>query len=104
MASFSSQSCTSILGLSYIIENTNTLMDIGVIENIIKLTHIFNNIKVASKPRVCKVLLKLDMAIIWIDVCDLQNSLLAKKIINRSFNTRSFIMTVRSANMNPGIP
>jgi len=46
------------------IENTNTPIDAGVIKNIIKLTHIFHNIKVASKPYVCKVLPKLDMAII----------------------------------------
>ena len=86
------------------IENTNTPMDMGVIENIIKSTHIFNDIKVASKPHVCKILPKLDMAIIWVDIWDLQNGLLAKKIINRSFNIGSFIATVRGANMNPSVP
>ena len=93
-----------ILRLSYMIENTNTPMDMGVIENIIKSTHIFNDIKVASKPHVCKILPKLDMAIIWVDIWDLQNGLLAKKIINRSFNIGSFIATVRGANMNPSVP
>ena len=78
-------------------------MDMGVIENIIKSTHIFNDIKVASKPHVCKILPKLDMAIIWVDIWDLQNGSLAKKIINRSFNIGSFITTVRSANMNPSV-
>ena len=38
-----------ILGLPYHIKNTNTPIDSNVIENIIKLTYIFNNIKVVSK-------------------------------------------------------
>ena len=57
-----------ILGLSYYIENTNTPMDSSVIKNIIKSTHIFNDIKVASKPQVCKVLPKSDIAVIWINI------------------------------------
>ena len=79
-------------------------MGVGVVESIIKSTHIFNNIKVASKPHICKISSKLDMTIVWIDIWDLQNGLLAKKIINRSFNVGSFIMSVRGANMNSGIP
>jgi len=79
-------------------------MDAGVVKSIIKSTYIFNNIKVASKPHIYKVLPKSDMAIIWIDIWDLQNGSSAKKIINRSFNVGSFIVSVRSANINPGIP
>ena len=59
-----SKSYIKILGLPYLLENTNTPMDSEVIENIIKTTHIFNDIKVASKPYVCKVSPKSDMAII----------------------------------------
>ena len=99
-----SKSYLKILGLPYMIENTNTPMDAGVVENIIKSTHIFNDIKVASKPCVCKVSPKSDMAIVWVDVWDSQNGSSAKKIINRSFNVGSFIATVRGANMNPGVP
>ena len=79
-------------------------MGVGVVESIIKSTHIFNNIQVASKPYICKISSKLDITIVWIDIWDLQNGLLAKKIINRSFNVESFIMSVRGANMNSGIP
>jgi len=46
-------------------------MDVEIVKSIIKLTHIFNNIKVALKPCIYKVLPKLDMAIIWIDIWDL---------------------------------
>ena len=59
-----SKSYIKILGLPYLLENTNTPMDSEVIENIIKTTHIFNDIKVVSKPYVCKVSPKSDMAII----------------------------------------
>ena len=99
-----SKSYLKILGLSYLLENTNTPIDSEVIKNIIKTTHIFNNIKVASKPHVCKVSPKSDMAIIWIDIWDLQNKSSAKKTINWSFNIGSFITSLRGANMNPSIP
>jgi len=39
-------------------------MDAGVVESIIKSTYIFNDIKVALKSCVCKVLPKSDMAIV----------------------------------------
>ena len=65
--------------------------------------HIFNDIVLASRPRVIKVLPKLDMAIIWIDIWDTQNSSKAKTIINRHFNIGSFITIVCGTNMNPGI-
>jgi len=56
-----SKSYFKILGLSYYIENTNTPMDSSVIKNIIKSTYI-------SKPQVCKVLPKSDIAVIWINI------------------------------------
>ena len=59
-----SKSYIKILGRPYLLENTNTPINSEVIENIIKTTHIFNDIKVASKPYVCKVSPKSDMAII----------------------------------------
>lgn len=99
-----SKSYLKILELPYLIKNTNIPMDAEVIKSIIKSIYIFNNIKIVSKPYVCKVLPKLDMTIIWIDIWDLQNGSLAMKIINRSFNVASFIISVKSANMNPSIP
>jgi len=99
-----SKSYFKILGIPYLTENTNTPINSNVIESIIKASHIFNDIKIASKPRVCKVSPKSDMAIIWIDIWDSQNGVSAKKIINQSLNVRSFIATVRDANMNPGVP
>ena len=53
-----------ILGISYLLESTNISINSSVIKSIIKATHIFNNIKITSKPHVVKVSLKSDMAII----------------------------------------
>jgi len=71
---------------------------------IIKQNQIFNNITLTSKPRVIKVFPKSDMAIVWINIWDAQSSTKAKDLINRCFNVRRFIATIRGANTNPGIP
>ena len=71
---------------------------------ILKQNQIFNNINLASKPRVIKVLPKLDMSIIWIDIWDVQSKSKAKGLINQCFNISKYIATIRGTNMNPGIP
>jgi len=43
-------------------------MTADIFNTIRRNNHIFNNITVASKLRIIKVLLKLDMAIIWLDI------------------------------------
>ena len=74
------------------------------VETILKQNHIFNNISLASKPRIIKVSPKSDMAIVWIDVWDVQSGQNAKLLINRCFNMGNHIATIRGANMNPGVP
>jgi len=74
------------------------------IEVILKQNHIFNNISLASKPRVIKVSPKSDMSIVWIDIWDIQSGKNVKMLINRCFNVSNFIATIRGANMNPGVP
>ena len=73
------------------------------IKKILKNNHIFNNIVLAFRPRIIKVSPKSDMAIIWIDIWDTQNSFKAKSIINWYFNVGSLIATVHGVNMNPGV-
>jgi len=97
-----SESYLNILGIPYLIKNTNTPINLNVLKGIIKATHVFNDIKITSKPYVCRVSPKSNMAIMLIDIWDSQNSLSAKKVINQSFNIESFITTVRDANMNSG--
>jgi len=74
------------------------------IETILKQNHIFDNISLTSKLRVIKVSPKSDMAIVWIDIWDVQSSKNAKLLINRCFNVGNYIATIRGANMNPGVP
>ena len=62
------KSYLKILGISYLIKDTNMPIDLEVVGSIIKSTHIFDNIKIALKPWVVKVFPKSDMAIVWIDI------------------------------------
>ena len=59
--------------------------------------------KIASKPWVVKVSPKLDMVIVWINIWDLQSSLVANSLINCCFNISSFIATIHGTNINSGI-
>ena len=74
------------------------------IEMILKQSHIFDNISLASKPRVIKVSPKSDMSIVWLDIWDAQSGVNAKMLINRCFNIGNYIATIQGANMNPSIP
>jgi len=51
------------------------------IESILKQNHIFDNISLASKPRVIKVSPKSNMAIVWIDIWDVQSGSSAKIVL-----------------------
>ena len=74
------------------------------IKTILKQNHIFDNISLASKPRIIKVSPKSDMAIVWLDIWDVQSGQNAKLLINKCFNISNNITTIRGANMNLGVP
>lgn len=63
-----SKSYLKIIGILYLSEQTNTCITSDEIDKILKNTHIFNNIVLASKPRVIKVSSKSNMAIVWINI------------------------------------
>ena len=90
--------------LYYSHANSQEKLTSNDIETILKQNHIFDNISLASKPRVIKVSLKSDMAIVWLDIWDTQSGYNAKMLINRYFNVGNYIATIWGANMNPGIP
>ena len=79
-------------------------LNISNVESALKQNHIFNDIKLASKPRVIKVLPKSDMLIVWIDIWDFQSGKKAKCLINWCFNFGGYIVTIHGANMNPEVP
>ena len=92
------KSYLKIIGISYLLENTNTPISANIVKSIIKGNHIFNNIIVILKLCIIKVLLKLDMAIIWLGIWDVQSN--AKGLINRYFNIESYIVTIQDININ----
>ena len=98
-----SKSYLKIIDISYLQENINNPLTSNVVKDIIKNNHIFNNIMLASRPHIIKVSPKSDMAIIWVDIWDVQSRSKVKGLINRCFNVESYITTIRDANMNLGI-
>ena len=100
-----SKSYLKIIGiLFYPHANSQERLTPNNIETILKQNHIFDNISLASKPRVIKVSPKSDMSIIWLDIWDVQSGSNVKMLINRCFNVRNYIMTIHGANINPSIP
>ena len=83
---------------------TQDCLNTSDIENILKQNQIFDDIKLASRPRIIKVSSKSDMSIVWIDIWDHQSRSKAKCLVNRCFNISRYIATIRGANMNLGIP
>ena len=100
-----SKSYLKIIGIPfYSHRNSQDRLTSADIETILQQNHIFDNITLASKPRVIKISPKSDMAIVWIDIWDVQSDQKAKMLINRCFNVSNYIATIRGANMNPGVP
>ena len=100
-----SKSYLKIIGIPFFpYANSQERLTLNNIETILKQNYIFNNISLASKPRVIKVSPKSDMAIVWLDIWDFQSGNNVKMLINRCFNVGNYIMTIQGANMNPGVP
>ena len=89
-----SKSYLKIIDLLYFQENTTTSIISNVVKNILKENYIFNNIFLISKPKVIKVSPKSNMAIIWIDIWDIQSGSNTKMLINRCFNVGNYITTI----------
>jgi len=98
-----SKSYLKIMGLPYLRANGNKITSENVTD-FMKHIDLFENVSLVTKPRIIKVSPKSDMAIIWFDIWDTQNSSKAKLLINHSFNLGHHITMVRAINMNPGIP
>ena len=99
-----SKSYLKIVDIPYLSEATNSCITSEEMENVLKNTHIFNNVVLASKPRIIKVSPKSNMAIICVNIWDSQSGSKTKFLINQRFNIGRFIATICGGNMNPGIP
>jgi len=91
-----------IIGLPYKINQDVISPDF--IEGVLKETHLFKGVVLASKPCIIKASPKSDMAVVWVDIWDSQSGSSVKNIINRCFNIGRFITTIKGTNMNPGVP
>jgi len=98
-----SKSYLKITGLPYLQADGNKITSENVTD-FMKHIDLFKNVSLATKPRIIKVSPKSDMAIIWFDIWDTQNSSKAKLLINYSFNLDYHITTVRATNINPSVP
>lgn len=65
------KSYLKIVGIPFMSKFTNSWITSDNVEKILKANHIFNDIILASKSRVIKVLPKSDMSIIWINIWDI---------------------------------
>ena len=77
-----------ILGILYFIKDTNLSVTPDIIESIIKSTYIFNDIILASCSWVIKASPKFNMAVVWVDIWNSQNSINTKCLINKYFNIK----------------
>jgi len=75
-----------ITDILYLREDTNMPITSDVVEDIMRKNHIFNNMTLVLRPQVIKVSPKSDIAIVWIDIWDVQSNSKAKELINRCFN------------------
>ena len=99
-----SKSYLKIIGIPYLLENSNIPIMLDFVKTTIKNNHIFNNIAIISKSCIVKVLSKLNITIIWLDIWDVQSDSKAKDLINRCFNIESYITTIQGMNMNLEVP
>ena len=81
----------------------NSIITPDFIEGILKETHFFKDVSLASKPQIIKASPKSNMAVVWVNIWDSQSGSSAKNIINCYFNIGRFIATIHSTNMNPAI-
>ena len=96
-----SKSYMKIIGLPYKINQD--VISSNFIKDVLKETHLFKGVVLASKPHVIKASPKSDMIVVWVDIWDSQSGSLGNNIINRCFNIGRFIATVKGTNMNPGV-
>ena len=95
------KSYMKIIGLPYLSELG--VMSPDIIKGVLKESHLFKDVTLASKPHVIKSSPKPDRAVVWVDIWDSQSGSCAKNIINRRFNVGQFIATICGINMNPGV-
>jgi len=78
-----SKSYLKILDILYFVEDTNLSITLDIVERILQSTHIFNDIVLTFYLCVIKASLKSNIAVVWIDIWNSQNSSKMKNLINK---------------------
>ena len=87
-----SKSYLKIISIPYFPNGkTQERLNASDVETVLKQNQIFDNIKLALRPR---VLPRSDMLIVWIDIWDYQSGSKAKCLINWCFNVGRYIATI----------
>ena len=90
---------SKIIDILYLMENTDMPISLSVVESILNVNYIFNNMLIILKPYVIKTSPQSDMAIVWLDIWDVQSSSKAKSLINRCFNVESHISKLKAVDL-----
>ena len=100
-----SKSYLKITGIPYFPNGkTQERLNASDVKTALKQNQIFDDIKLASRPRVIKISPKSNMSIVWINIWDYQSGKKAKCLINWCFNFGRYIATIQGVNMNLGVP
>ena len=91
------QSKSYLKSIPYFIEDTNLPIMSDIIERVIKTTY---DTILASCSSVIKASSKSNMAIVWVDIRNFQDSTKAKNLINRFFNIDHHIAMIKETNIN----
>jgi len=75
-----SKSYMKIIGLPYLSELE--VMTPDIIEDVLKDSHLFKDVILASKSHIIKASPKSNKAVVWVDIWDSQSGSCAKNIIN----------------------
>ena len=70
-----------IIGLLYLSELG--VMTPDIIEGVLKDSHLFKDMILASKPHIIEASPKSDKAVVWVDIWDFQSGSCTKNIINQ---------------------
>ena len=98
-----SKSYLKILEIPYFINNIKISILSDIVDNIIKIIHIFDNIVLSLYLQVIKTSPKSNMIVVWIHIWDLKNNINTKCLINKCFNIGYYITMIKGMDMNSGV-
>ena len=97
------KSFLKVLGVLYWDSKTSLPITSPQVAEALSSSLLFEDVTLASMPRIMKASPSSDISVIWIDIWDSQRGSKGKMLINRSFNFGHHIATVMGTAMHPGV-